>query len=63
MLTEFGKQLELPTFGGDPQARSMLITWINSVPTNDDVAKLISTQESVMNHYINLLKEPEGESA
>jgi hypothetical protein len=63
MLTEFGKQLKLPTFGGDPQTRSMLIMWINSVPTNDDVAKLISTRESVMNHYINLLKEPEGESA
>jgi hypothetical protein len=63
MLTEFGKQLELPTFGGDPQACNMVISWINNVPTNDDVAKLISTRENVMNHYINLLKEPEGESA
>jgi hypothetical protein len=58
----FAKELILPSFNSEPLSNKRLTTWISNMPTFDDVVKLISTKESVMKHYSDILLEQNDES-
>jgi hypothetical protein len=51
----------LPTESSDPEARDTLCMWMDSSPTNDHVAKLITSKERMKKHYKEMLNQKNGE--
>jgi hypothetical protein len=41
----------------DAQARDKLRAWFKSIPSNDDITKLICTEKNINNCFEKLLKE------
>jgi len=61
--TFHAKIFMLPPEGMDPQTRDRFCMWFKSIPSKDDIKKLICTEKSMKIHFEKLLKEEKGEVA
>jgi hypothetical protein len=51
MLTQFCKQLKLPSLYCDLEANNLLCSWIDKTPAFGDVVKLVINKDDMAKHY------------
>jgi hypothetical protein len=62
MLTQFSKQLKLPSLYNDLQANNLLCSWLDKTPAFSDVAKLVMNKDDMVKYYRDFVNR-KGETA